>query len=637
MAGRGFLPPLVTELKGELGDLAKTFAEGEGLAQAYSEKVDSTITEGMASTGKESGKAFHENLSEEMEGTYRDVRGRLRDERGRFVSEGKQWGRSLGDGIDQELKKGSKKTGRRFGTGFIDGFSDLGQSFSRMMVPLLVGGVVAASPVIASLIATAVSVGFTLAFAGFGAVVAYAMLPKVQKAFSSLANPIRKALKGAVSGAFDDALISAVRNFGKYIKPIGAQLRRIFDAVAPLLKPLSDAFGESIKAFLAELTPMFTNIQGPMGTFLKVLPEIAGHMGEFFATITSDPEALSRFISDGANAVVKFLDVSADVLLWLEKAYNWIVKLNEDSPIKFIGFTWIDGMKVAGEGISNWASETWSSISSTVSGWWDKIGEWFSKLPGRVESFVKGIPAKVEAMYHAVLYWIGFAVGSVVRWFMDLPGKASEWWGKMKDKAVEKAGQLKDGVVNLAHRAVDGIVNFFHSAPGRAETEFKNLKTKVIDFFKKAPDWLYNAGKDLIRGLANGIGDMLDWAVDKAKAAGSSIAKGFKDALHIQSPSKLAHKFGGYWMQGFANGMLDSVGLISRAIGLVTSTGGGMYAAGRSGGGGGFAYAVGRNGGYGGEGGDIEVPVYLDGREIARATRKPAQRTKGRSGVSGLG
>lgn len=148
--------------------------------------------------------------------------------------------------------------------------------------------------------------------------------------------------------------------------------------------------------------------------------------------------------------------------------------------------------------------------------------------------------------------------------------------------AVRGAGNriyvsIKDAIVNLPSKLMNigksamyslrdtilGLVNTIKASALKVvsgiETSFLRLPGKMLDI-----------GKNLIRGLWNGIGDMTGWILDKIKGFGASVLDGIKDIFGIHSPSKKTTWMGKMLNTGLANGILDNMRPIQKAIDKVT-------------------------------------------------------------------
>jgi phage-related protein len=174
----------------------------------------------------------------------------------------------------------------------------------------------------------------------------------------------------------------------------------------------------------------------------------------------------------------------------------------------------------------------------------------------------------VTAVKYAAALWTGYMnlirtiVSTVFNWIA----------GFIRDRINTIIGVVKTVVAvyqwfrDAFQRAKDAVVQktndaiaFVRSIPGRIRSALGNLAST-----------LYNAGRDLVQGMINGIGDMIGRLVDKARSMVSSIPGAVKNLLGISSPSKVFAEIGKQTVEGFIVGLdrADSVdAAISRAIG----------------------------------------------------------------------
>lgn len=96
---------------------------------------------------------------------------------------------------------------------------------------------------------------------------------------------------------------------------------------------------------------------------------------------------------------------------------------------------------------------------------------------------------------------------------------------------------------------------------------------KVKAFFGKALDWLRNlfskfveVGKNLIKGLWEGITGAAKAVGDGIKNLCTGLVNGVKSFFGIHSPSTVMAKLGEYMSLGFANGIMDSGNAVDRSM-----------------------------------------------------------------------
>lgn len=81
-----------------------------------------------------------------------------------------------------------------------------------------------------------------------------------------------------------------------------------------------------------------------------------------------------------------------------------------------------------------------------------------------------------------------------------------------------------------------------------------------------SPSNMMRIGTDMIKGLWNGIGDMVGWIKDKIKGFGEDILKGIKGFFGIHSPSTVFAGIGVNLGKGLAMGIESTSGIVSKAV-----------------------------------------------------------------------
>lgn len=734
IGGANYLPPIVTELKGDTSNLNRAFAEATAAEKAFA-KATEDMGEKVGKSSKKAGADIDDftklvvrrtKAGEDAVSTLRREIGRLDTDVGtlrkRLAKDSANQGlffefkrsndelRTMRRLLSEIGPEGAQQAGilsRTFG-GF---FSSLGGAGS-LIVPGIIGAITLALPAIAALIGSAVTVGLGLGFAGIGVVVAALLLPKIRQQFYRIGQNFKDAFKFAISGAFDDELRRALRTFNTFIPTFGKQFRSIFDAIAPALNPLAEALGQGLKGFLAEMMQVIPQIMPALLTFVSTIPDVMRAVAEFLVAITRDGPALSRFILDASNAIIVFLGGAGEVISWLTRAYGWIVKLNDAFPFigwqrqliglgellstigKFFADLWDNitaGASAVGSWFANLGKTIWSFLTdagAAVADWFTRTVNWFKLLPGRVVGFLSSMPGRVQRivadMAHRAAYWVGFMVGQWLKFVTEAPGRigaaVSAAWGWIVRKFQEGVsatianirafpGQVaaffmglyvavtgwvrrtwesvtgwfartRQDMINRIASAITAVIGFFQGLPSRTGTALTSFRDRVLAFFKGARDWLYEAGKNIVRGIIDGVASMWDWAVNKVKSFAHDIWKGFTDALGIHSPSKMFAEAGQFSAMGYVKGWMKSMPMVQRMWNRVTGKGGPSSVAitGAAGGGGGIG-PVNRGAPppAAGGGGMVYTTVVVSGKAIATAVTPATQQRARRSGPTGLG
>jgi len=141
------------------------------------------------------------------------------------------------------------------------------------------------------------------------------------------------------------------------------------------------------------------------------------------------------------------------------------------------------------------------------------------------------------------------------------------WMLKPFEALVPLVGQFVDWVKNIDWGAVGkAIGGWFKDAWNTVSGFFsdawqwlEDLPGKIGGYFKDAGTWLVESGKDVVRGLWDGISGMGGWLWNKITGFISSNVTGpVKSLLGIHSPSTVFAGFGEDSVAGYAKGVEDS-------------------------------------------------------------------------------
>ena len=79
--------------------------------------------------------------------------------------------------------------------------------------------------------------------------------------------------------------------------------------------------------------------------------------------------------------------------------------------------------------------------------------------------------------------------------------------------------------------------------------------SSMFNYFKQVPSMMKDVGKNLIKGLWNGIKDVTGWITDKIKGFGKSVLDSIKGIFGINSPSKEFEYIGVMNVKGMEKGL----------------------------------------------------------------------------------
>lgn len=192
----------------------------------------------------------------------------------------------------------------------------------------------------------------------------------------------------------------------------------------------------------------------------------------------------------------------------------------------------VGGLTDAGIAIyQNWdkITESLDKASESLKNWFVGVGEWWNEkwqgFSANFQTAWESLPGFVQHPIQA----LDQASAGLKQWFVGV----GEWWN-------QKWSGFKENWDKAWNSLVDTI---------------KDLPAKFLDY-----------GKNIVQGLINGINNGIENAKKTVSGLAKAIIDKFTTETEIHSPSKLFELFGGYIVQGLANGITGSLGYVNDAM-----------------------------------------------------------------------
>ena len=397
-------------------------------------------------------------------------------------------------------------------------------------------------------------------------------------------NDLYEALKkGSISmEEVNDAMIKLSEEGGKGITSWAEQAKNAGAGIQMAMTNVKAGMQRNIANVISSVDEMLSSFGGISGVIQSVVP-VMDKFGETISAVIKGDMSLG-------DAVQGMLDSLG------EKAQEFIPKGAEFIMNLIAGIgTQLPQMITAGL----------NAITKMIEGLGSGEGELGAKA---VQMVAKIVVAFVKASPQMLLAGIKL-VDSLLNGLSNMLGKAVTQCIAYGKKIFQS---IKKGLGSLVATGSNYITGLWNAMKAKFSTAVSGaiLKAKsILHGIKTGLGSLVSVGSNLIAGLWNGIKAKFDSVVGKVKALASKLPKAVKKVLGIASPSKVMYKLGEYTGEGFANGieaMNRAVELASLNLVKIPN-----------------AQAMGFNADASYEYGasyTIDVPLYINGREFARAT-----------------
>lgn len=452
-------------------------------------------------------------------------------------------------------------------------FSALGSKIGRALWGAIGGGISLwksafdAAP-IETAIVTAVGM---LKFTGVGKIISAKIVTSIIAGFKggTIANTLSTAIKALFGSSVaknslvlmfpkTSAVVSAIGGFfSKSIIPaVTSGIASIGTAASGAIGSLASALGISvtaaggiiigaIAAVIAGIVALVLNWDEVKNFFTVTIPEFfSGTVVPFFQSL---PQKIGEAWTNIKEYAVQKWD---EIVLYMSGLPNKIGESIENIVSWFSEIPYNIGFAL-GEAlgkISRWAVDTYEYLAEEIPKTVEAVVNWFGELPDRaykaISVFASNVVQWGAETYSAFNQKVSEIKLAVANWFGELPDKIYDEIIKIKDKIVE----WKDNAVLFFEENVPLIVD------------------KVIEFFEELPKNIVEVGENLIKGLWEGINNMVDWLGTNISGFVNGVIDGFKTGFDEHSPSKVAFEIGDFFTLGLANGISDRFGDIYRMI-----------------------------------------------------------------------
>ncbi|MBE2937490.1 phage tail tape measure protein [Anoxybacillus flavithermus] len=427
------------------------------------------------------------------------------------------------------------------------------------------------------------------------------------------AEKMKNNLKGALEelgGAIETAQISIGDALAPAIRVVAKAIQGLFNAFNNLPEGMKQfiAIGAAISAVLLGVVATIGVVLSIVGTAMQGFGALAGVLasaGGMAGVFSSVIAAITGPIGIAIGAIAGL--VAIGVVLYK----NW------DEIKEFLSATWEgikavavavwDGLKTyfttvfniyktifttVWEGIKTFFSTVLNGIKTTFSAVWDTI-------KGALETVWNTLKSTAETVWNGVKTFFETTLNTIKNTFTAVWNTARDTvigvWNTLKTKAQEIFNTLatffsntwnnvKNTAVNIWNAIKGSISNIVSNLSSAVQSTFNGLKSAVSSIFSGVKDTLINLwegikntakswassfveiGKDLLRGIWNGMSSMADWLWDKVRSMLSGLTDKIKNFFGIRSPSRLFAEYGGYLSQGLAIGITDDAKLAENSV-----------------------------------------------------------------------
>ena len=386
-----------------------------------------------------------------------------------------------------------------------------------------------------------------------------------------------KGLKNNIMSQFLPGMSSVMAGLGKLFSGNGGleEIREGLNSITSELASLSPQFIELASAIVMSLLEAF----GPM--LPELLTGIFGFLNDaltgLVALIPSLLPVITQIITSLLTTVFQMLPLITsslitlitDLVTWLASAdnvkafSNGIVQL-VTSLVKQIGMV----LPILLPAIVSIIGDVATTITTP------------ENIATILEAVLLVVGAVIMALANSVPEFIDYIVGlttnikdNIIQFFGWASPYFTQGFNAIKTTITGWANAVKTTILGWVTNIQTSFTNWITNTKNAFSTAFQNIKSKISEIVGNIQGFVSNAinvlsglpsaaidmGKNLIKGLWQGIDDKVDWVCDKIKGMGKEIEKAIKKVFGIASPSKVFAEIGDYLAQGLGLGFEDGM------------------------------------------------------------------------------
>ena len=358
---------------------------------------------------------------------------------------------------------------------------------------------------------------------------------------------------------------------GATIEPVTTTLKAGF---TELLNTAMELFGGelNVEAFTSKLQEGFSILSN------TVLPAIKDGLGWILANKDGLISALvtiaSGFLAfNVANMIMAVTGVFASLFGEIKKGATVMKALNTVFGLTPFGLiTTGVTLLVAGflylwntcEPFKQFWLDLWEDIKNIVSVAVQTISKFFTQtIPNVINNTIEWF----KKLPYNIGYILGLVIGKIVLWL----DSASDYINTQVPIIIRNIGkffsELPDKIWTWLALSIIDVGKWAVSMGTEGKKAISNLITNVINGASSIPSQMGAIGRNIVEGVWNGIRNAKEWFTSNVKSFFSGIVDGVKNALGINSPSKVFAEEVGKWIpEGVAVGISDNAKSVLTAM-----------------------------------------------------------------------
>ena len=246
--------------------------------------------------------------------------------------------------------------------------------------------------------------------------------------------------------------------------------------------------------------------------------------------------AIAVFIATNDEARAKFLEIWGNIVASLGEFVASIGKFFTETIPAFF------------QSLLNWVQENWQSLLLFFINPFAGLFKYFYDNNVKFREFVDNAILEIKQLPEKAWVWLQNTIAKVTTWFTQMTNKARETGLTFLNKIIEFVSQLPEKIWTQLVNAINKVTQFATDLANKATEAGKNFVTNLVNAVSGVVDKMKTIGSNIVDGIWSGISSGWSWLKDKVSNLASSLYESAKNALGINSPSKVFADEVGKWI-----------------------------------------------------------------------------------------
>lgn len=367
------------------------------------------------------------------------------------------------------------------------------------------------------------------------------------------------------------------------LQEIWEGIKQVFDGAIQFVKGLIDGDWKQVAEGAGKVWDGVKQIISNAWELIKtVVKEAVQALKEW---LVEKWEEIKQTVSEKIDAlkqaaIDKFNEIKDNVIQAVTDMYNNVIQWFQQLPETI--WYWLCFIVAY---VVLWAGQMIQKAWETGTQFVENVIQFIKELPGKIWNFL--VECYNKAVQWATQMWTKAKeagskfIQNVITFIQQLPGKVWNFLVSCYQRAVQWASQMGQKARQAGQQFVQNVVNFIQSLPGRVMSFLsqvvsraiswaaqmgragmqaaRQLVTNCVNGIKSLPGKMVSIGSSIVQGIIRGVSGAAGKLFSKMKSIASNALKAAKNALGINSPSKVFRDVVGRSIpEGIAVGVVKS-------------------------------------------------------------------------------